>query len=185
MKLLATTLAVVLAVLGITPSLNAQDPSPDSQSEKGRVEIKELSAPVYPPLARQTRISGDVRLTVNVTKGGGIASVEVVTGHPLLKQAAVDSVEKTKFGCVECTDSGASQELVYTFAVKGEGDCCRLSPGASTGSDPEALPRVERNENHIVLTDRAFCTCDPAITVIRVRSIRCLYLWHCSVRYPL
>ena len=50
--------------------------------------------PVYPPLARQTRISGNVRLHVILGKDGTVQQVEVISGHPLLVQAAMDAVRQ-------------------------------------------------------------------------------------------
>jgi TonB family protein len=50
--------------------------------------------PAYPPLARQTRISGTVRLHVILAKDGTVLQLEVVSGHPLLVQAAVDAVRQ-------------------------------------------------------------------------------------------
>src|ERR1700740_3138998 len=43
--------------------------------------------PIYPPLARQTRISGTVRLHAIISKSGTVESLEVVSGHPLLFRA--------------------------------------------------------------------------------------------------
>src|SRR5207245_1565295 len=43
------------------------------------------SAPLpYPPLARQTRISGTVVAKVSVAKDGRVDQIEIVSGHPLL-----------------------------------------------------------------------------------------------------
>jgi periplasmic protein TonB len=53
--------------------------------------------PVYPPLARQTRISGTVRLHAIISKDGTIQQLEVVSGHPLLQQAALDAVRQWRY----------------------------------------------------------------------------------------
>jgi protein TonB len=53
--------------------------------------------PVYPPLARQTRISGTVRLHAIIGKDGAIKELEVLNGHPLLQQAALDSVRQWRY----------------------------------------------------------------------------------------
>jgi len=53
--------------------------------------------PIYPPLARQTRISGTVRLHAIISKDGSIQSLEVVSGHPLLQQAALDAVRQWRY----------------------------------------------------------------------------------------
>ena len=53
--------------------------------------------PVYPPLARQTRISGTVRLHALISKTGSVESLEVISGHPLLVRAAMDAVQQWKY----------------------------------------------------------------------------------------
>jgi protein TonB len=53
--------------------------------------------PIYPPLARQTRISGTVRLHAIIGKDGTIQQLEVLNGHPLLQQAALDAVRQWRY----------------------------------------------------------------------------------------
>jgi protein TonB len=53
--------------------------------------------PMYPPLARQTRISGTVRLHAIIGKNGSVEQLEVMSGHPLLVQAALDAVRQWKY----------------------------------------------------------------------------------------
>jgi protein TonB len=48
--------------------------------------------PVYPPLARQARVSGTVQLIGVIAKDGTLQQLQVVGGHPLLVKAAVDAV---------------------------------------------------------------------------------------------
>ena len=50
--------------------------------------------PVYPPLARQARISGIVRLEAVIGRDGRIKSLHVAAGHPLLVQAALEAVRQ-------------------------------------------------------------------------------------------
>ena len=50
--------------------------------------------PVYPPLAMQARISGQVRFTVIIGKDGSILNIQLVSGHPLLVAAAKDAVQQ-------------------------------------------------------------------------------------------
>ncbi|HVO98771.1 MAG TPA: energy transducer TonB [Bryobacteraceae bacterium] len=50
--------------------------------------------PVYPPLARQARVSGTVRLIGIIAKDGTIQQLQVVSGHPLLIAAAMDAVRR-------------------------------------------------------------------------------------------
>ena len=50
--------------------------------------------PVYPPLARNARISGQVKLEGIIGKDGRIQRLRVLSGHPLLMQAALDAVRQ-------------------------------------------------------------------------------------------
>ena len=50
--------------------------------------------PVYPPLARQLRISDTVRLIGIIAKDGTIQRLQVLSGHPTLRKAALDAVSQ-------------------------------------------------------------------------------------------
>jgi protein TonB len=50
--------------------------------------------PVYPPLARQARISGVVQLLGIIGTDGRVQQLRVIKGHPLLVQAARDAVRQ-------------------------------------------------------------------------------------------
>jgi len=53
--------------------------------------------PVYPPLARQTRISGTVKLHAIIGKDGAVTQLQVLSGHPLLVQSALDAVKQWRY----------------------------------------------------------------------------------------
>jgi protein TonB len=53
--------------------------------------------PVYPPLARQARIQGAVVLHAIIDKEGKVAQMEIVSGHPLLVQSALDAVKQWRY----------------------------------------------------------------------------------------
>lgn len=72
----------------------------------------------YPPLARQARISGDVLVKIGVRPDGSTVSTEVISGHPLFKQAALDSAQKSKFSCYACRDSVTYFSMTYTFGIR-------------------------------------------------------------------
>ena len=81
--------------------------------ELGAVHLEPIG---YPPLARQTRISGIVVLQVSVGANGTVEHVEIVKGHPLLRQAPADNVGKWKFA----PQSGEPRtfELKCEFAMR-------------------------------------------------------------------
>ncbi|MDP9339383.1 MAG: TonB family protein [Acidobacteriota bacterium] len=71
--------------------------------------------PQYPPLARQTRISGTVRLHAIIGKNGQVEQLEVMSGHPLLVQAALDAVRQWKYQAT--TLNGEPVEVDTTIDV--------------------------------------------------------------------
>jgi protein TonB len=53
--------------------------------------------PVYPPLARQINLEGAVRLRAVIGGDGSVRSLEVLSGHPLLAQAAREAVTQWRY----------------------------------------------------------------------------------------
>lgn len=53
--------------------------------------------PVYPPLAKQARISGAVVLQAVIGKDGTIQNLKAVSGHPMLIPSALDAVRQWKY----------------------------------------------------------------------------------------
>ena len=48
---------------------------------------------MYPPLAKQARISGVVKLNAIIGKDGAVQNLTVASGHPLLVPAAMEAVK--------------------------------------------------------------------------------------------
>jgi periplasmic protein TonB len=59
--------------------------------------ILNQTRPVYPALARQARIQGNVVLHAIIDKDGKVAQLEVISGHPLLVQSALDAVKQWRY----------------------------------------------------------------------------------------
>lgn len=53
--------------------------------------------PVYPPIAKATHTSGTVSLAATISKTGTIENLRVVSGSPLLRQAAMDAVRQWRY----------------------------------------------------------------------------------------
>lgn len=53
--------------------------------------------PKYPPMARVAHIQGDVRMLVTIDKEGNVHNLRLVSGHPILAQAAMDAVKEWKY----------------------------------------------------------------------------------------
>src|ERR1043165_36425 len=53
--------------------------------------------PTYPPLARTARVQGSVVLAAIIGKDGTVQNLHVMSGHPLLTQAALDAVKQWRY----------------------------------------------------------------------------------------
>jgi protein TonB len=53
--------------------------------------------PQYPMIAKQARITGAVVLQATISKGGNIENLKVVSGHPMLINAAMDAVRQWRY----------------------------------------------------------------------------------------
>ncbi len=90
---------------GIISATPAPPPPPKVETPKRiRVggQVQEAKAifrpnPIYPPLAKQARIQGTVRLEAVISKEGRIDQLKVVSGHPLLVQSALDAVRQWRY----------------------------------------------------------------------------------------
>jgi TonB family protein len=85
-------LATAVAQLVVTAGSPAQE-----LKAGGKRKIVAQARPVYPPLARKMNITGTVRLLVTVAPAGNVIHTEELGGSPVLVQAALDAVSKTKW----------------------------------------------------------------------------------------
>jgi TonB family protein len=97
-----------------------QDPA-SAESPQTGVVLTKLSPPMYPPLAHQARIMGDVKVYVHVRRDGGVESAELFSGHPMLALAALESARKSQFECRGCRDEVSSYPITYTFGFLDDG----------------------------------------------------------------
>ena len=56
-----------------------------------------LPEPAYPPAARAVRAAGAVNVQITVDENGNVISASAVSGHPLLRAAAVAAARGAKF----------------------------------------------------------------------------------------
>jgi len=53
--------------------------------------------PVYPPLARASKIQGTIVMKAVINQTGDVISLELISGHPMLAPAAMDAVRQWKY----------------------------------------------------------------------------------------
>src|SRR5271166_4361884 len=95
---------VIGGVIGGAGTAVAPPPPPKAAVTRTRVggavqaaKLVNRVQPLYPPLARQTRISGTVKLHAIIGKSGNVEQLQVVSGHPLLVQSALDAVKQWRY----------------------------------------------------------------------------------------
>ena len=87
-------LALLLtASIGLPPSALAQTSSAESSKRKIKVRV----SPEYPPLAKQLKVTGKVKIEATVTPEGHVISTKVLGGSPVLVVAAIDAVKKWRY----------------------------------------------------------------------------------------
>jgi periplasmic protein TonB len=75
-------------------------PAPASISISGGViegYILHRTPPIYPVIARTVGVSGTVTLAATISKAGAIENLRVLSGHPMLRQAAIDAVQGWRY----------------------------------------------------------------------------------------
>lgn len=77
----------------LPPHAFAQNASPESTKRKVRTKVM----PEYPPLARQMRIVGKVKIETTVSADGLVTKAKVIGGSPLLAEAAIKAVKGWHF----------------------------------------------------------------------------------------
>jgi protein TonB len=77
--------------------------------------------PVYPPLAKAARIQGQVVLHAIISKNGTIEGLNVISGHPMLIQAALDAVRQWRYKPYLLNGEPVEVETVITvnFSLSG------------------------------------------------------------------
>jgi TonB family protein len=86
-RMVSLTARIVILALAIATVCCAQE-------ERKAIQ---RPVPVYPAFARHLNLSGTVKIKVVVNPDGQVKHVEVVGGHPLLVNAAIDAVKQWKF----------------------------------------------------------------------------------------
>ena len=71
--------------------------------------------PEYPAIAQQAQIRGLVVVEVHISPKGRVSSIRVISGHPLLRQAAVSAVRQWIYE--PFTFGGDPMEIVTTAVV--------------------------------------------------------------------
>jgi TonB family protein len=83
-------------------------PNHSQCQEAGKRRLVSQSAPIYPTLARSMTLQGAVKVEAVVASDGSVKTVDIKGGHPVLAQAAVNTVRHWRWEPA----AGESHEVV-------------------------------------------------------------------------
>lgn len=86
-----------------------------SETEAKKI-VKTRTTPEYPPLAKQMRVTGEVRLDVYLNEDGTLDRIHVISGNALLAGAAQNAVKNWKFGPPTVDDRAVKAVASYSFS---------------------------------------------------------------------
>lgn len=78
-------------------------------------KAKSLPKPDYPPAAKAVRASGAVSVEILVDEMGKVVSASALSGHPLLRQAAVEAAKRAEFSPTLLSGKAVKVKGVLTF----------------------------------------------------------------------
>src|SRR5262245_39758131 len=119
MKSFASFAACILALtISIAQAQTPQKSKPRRLTVSGGVlqgkALKKVSPP-YPPIARAARAAGKVEVQVTISEQGEVIEAVVVSGHPLLRDAAVNAAKQWVFMPTELDEVPVKVQGILTF----------------------------------------------------------------------
>jgi len=74
--------------------------------------------PVYPELARNQRISGNVQIDALIDADGNVSAMKVLSGPPMLHKAALDALKQWKYEPAQLDGKPTSMHLTVTIQFR-------------------------------------------------------------------
>jgi len=114
-------------LVGTAAPVNIAEPPPPAPEPKptpprapisgGVLNGKALSLPkpAYPPIAKQARASGAVTVQVTISESGSVISATAISGHPLLRPAAVAAARGARFSPTKLSGQPVKVTGVITY----------------------------------------------------------------------
>ncbi|MBL8191880.1 MAG: TonB family protein, partial [Acidobacteria bacterium] len=78
--------------------------------------------PTYPPVAKAAKATGIVQVQVTISEEGKVIEANAISGHPLLRDAAVEAARQWEFKPTEVSGSPVKVQstLTFNFTLQGE-----------------------------------------------------------------
>jgi TonB family protein len=143
----------------VVSGIGAQTPPPPPNPPADRPITKQISGgvlngkalslpkPPYPPAARAVGASGAVTVQVLIDENGDVVSANAVSGHPLLRAAAVEAARGAKFSPTELEGMPVKVSGVITYNFVGPLYPARLGSILSYAERSGAFGRYAQPES--------------------------------------
>ncbi len=108
----------VVRVPDTTPPPVPAPPKPPTQRLTSIVLISHavsLPQPIYPPIAKQIRLGGNVAVQILVDEQGKVVAAHAVNGHPILNPAAVEAAFRARFTPTMLNGQAVKVQGVITY----------------------------------------------------------------------
>ena len=124
-------------------NLSAPPPSPPPKAlpvgdNVMRAQLIKMVMPKYSPLAAQAHLTGSVLFHVILAKDGTVTQIDIVSGHPLLVQAALDAVKQWQYEPTLL--NGEAVEVDTTVTVNFQLDKKPSKDGADSNTNSVEAP---------------------------------------------
>lgn len=142
----------LLAALFLIPFLLASEPLVAESAPPVKVAV----APKYPALTLAGRIYGDVAVSIEINRSGAVGQSQVISGHPMLREAALVAARQWQFA--KSSSPLRRATLTFRFVILPEDSDVKsqtlfLPPaGFEVRERPEPASRMEEQQDEPRIT---------------------------------
>ncbi|MEO8073040.1 MAG: TonB family protein [Acidobacteriota bacterium] len=99
-------------------------------------KAQNLPAPEFPAAAKAVNASGTVNVQVTIDEDGNVTSANAISGHPLLRSAAVDAARQAKFTPTQLSGQAVKVTgvIIYNFTPATSADPAQPPMSVSEGN---------------------------------------------------
>src|SRR5215469_3168897 len=137
-----------------SPAPSSAHAVPDST----KIELVKGEKAIYPLAAEEKKLQGQVWVRLHISETGDVEGVDVVSGDPILAEAAVNAVKKWKFKpyiknghpvkvLYKMPMDFAFRENVTPVPVENKASVDRNPSGAQDSTKPPVIPQSGRIQN--------------------------------------
>ena len=108
------------SILTSRASPNPVAPPPPVGGQVQPALLRKAVRPVYPSIARSSHTGGDVTVDALIDANGNVTEVKVVSGPPILRQAAMDAIRQWKYDPARLNGQPVAIHLTLTVKFHPE-----------------------------------------------------------------